>query len=231
MTAVRSSGGHHAAARVPAGAAGLPGPPLRWAILIGSWTGMAGHEVRRISRGVIVEHCQPDVAQLLGSIRVRRPCLLLIGQGMDDETALRMVRACRGIERSLRIGLLASPNDHLNYRRWVRRGCSMFLDCSASTEHLDFALHAVVVHNLVVIDPIFGLEQSGATPGEPLPQLTRRERDVLELVAGGLSNRGVAARLYLTENTVETHLRNVFSKLHVRSRTQAARTAAQMGII
>jgi DNA-binding NarL/FixJ family response regulator len=210
---------------------GLPDPPLHWAILIGSWHAMAGHQVRRISRDLIVEHCQPDLGVLLKSIRARRACWLIIGQGLDDEKAFRMVRASRSIELSLRIGLLASPDDQWSYRLWARRGCSMCLDRSASPERLDFALHAVVLHDLVVIDSIFGSEQSQAALGEPLPRLTNRERDVLELVAGGLRNREIAAQLYLSENTVEAHLRNVFSKLNVRSRTQALRSAAQKGII
>jgi DNA-binding NarL/FixJ family response regulator len=192
---------------------------------------MAGHQVRRISRDLIVEHCQPELGQLLRSIRARRPCWLLIGQGMEDEKAFRMVRAGRSIEHSLRVGLLASPDDHRSYRRWALRGCSMCLDGSASPERLDFALHAVVLHDLVVIDSIFGLEQSQVAQGEPLARLTSRERDVLELVAGGLRNREIAAQLYLSENTVEAHLRNVFSKLNVSSRTQAVRSAVQKGII
>lgn len=192
---------------------------------------MAGHQVLRISRDVIVEHCEPNLGDLLKSIRTRRPCWLLVGQGVDDEKAFRMVRASRGIEHSLRIGLLTEPDDHRSYRRWAQRGCSMCLDGAASPERLNFALHAVVLHNLVVVDSIFGLEQSRSTLGEPLPRLTSRERDVLELVAGGLSNREIAAHLYLSENTVEAHLRNVFSKLNVRSRTQALRSAVQKGII
>jgi DNA-binding NarL/FixJ family response regulator len=192
---------------------------------------MAGHQVRRISRDLVVEHCQPDLGSLLKSIRARRPCWLLIGQGVDDEKAFRMVRASRSIEHGLRIGLLASPDDHWSYRLWARRGCSMCLDSTASPERLNFALHAVVLHDLVVIDSSLGSEQSQTALGEPLPRLTSRERDVLELVAGGLRNREIAAQLYLSENTVEAHLRNVFSKLNVRSRTQALRSAAQKGII
>jgi DNA-binding NarL/FixJ family response regulator len=192
---------------------------------------MGGQQVRRISRDMVVERCQPDLGSVLRSIRARRPCWLLVGHGVDDEKAFRMVRASRGVEPGLRIGLLASPDDHRSYRRWARRGCSMCLDSSASPERLDFALHAVVLHDLVVVDSVFGLEQPQAALGEPLPRLTSRERDILELVAGGLRNREIAAHLYLSEHTVEAHLRNLFSKLNVRSRTQALRSAVQKGII
>lgn len=55
-------------------------------------------------------------------------------------------------------------------------------------------------------------------------ELTATERQVAELVAEGLTNREVASRLYVTQKTVEFHLRNIFRKLGVRSRTELART-------
>src|SRR5581483_3265633 len=55
-----------------------------------------------------------------------------------------------------------------------------------------------------------------------LSELSRREREVLGLVAQGLSNRSIARSLFISESTVKVHLRHVYEKLGVRSRTQAA---------
>ena len=52
--------------------------------------------------------------------------------------------------------------------------------------------------------------------------ITRRERDVLELVSAGFSNREIAAKLFVSENTVKTHLRNIMDKYHFKNRAQAA---------
>ncbi len=60
------------------------------------------------------------------------------------------------------------------------------------------------------------------SPVPALDKLTRRERETLELVAQGLKNREIAARLFISENTVRTYLRNILDKLHVRNRLQAA---------
>ena len=60
-------------------------------------------------------------------------------------------------------------------------------------------------------------------PASPLhSELTPQERTVARLVATGLTNREIAERLFVTTNTVETHLRHIFQKLDVRSRTQLA---------
>ncbi|MGV9632517.1 response regulator transcription factor, partial [Streptomyces sp. NPDC003487] len=66
------------------------------------------------------------------------------------------------------------------------------------------------------------------TPGT---SLTRRETEVLTLVAEGLSNLAVARRLHLTEGTVKSHLARVYAKLGVDSRTAAVAAATDLGLI
>jgi DNA-binding NarL/FixJ family response regulator len=65
-----------------------------------------------------------------------------------------------------------------------------------------------------VVDPALVSQLLGRTrEHSPLDQLTAREREVLSLMAEGLTDRGIAARLYLTLNTVETHIRHIIAKL------------------
>jgi DNA-binding NarL/FixJ family response regulator len=63
----------------------------------------------------------------------------------------------------------------------------------------------------------------------PYDELTEREREVLELVAEGLSNSEVGERLYLAEKTIKHHMTNILGKLHVRSRVEAALLVAREG--
>lgn len=62
-------------------------------------------------------------------------------------------------------------------------------------------------------------------------ELTRRELDVLKLLAAGGSNRKIAERLHVTEGTIKTHINNILGKLRVSSRTQAILTALRRGIV
>jgi DNA-binding NarL/FixJ family response regulator len=62
---------------------------------------------------------------------------------------------------------------------------------------------------------------SSEKPQVPAPRLTDREMEVLRLVAQGLNNRDIAKRLFISENTVKNHIRNILEKLHLHSRMEA----------
>ncbi len=74
------------------------------------------------------------------------------------------------------------------------------------------------------------LRQLGATTAPPLPQLTTREREVLALLAEGLTNRGIAERLVVSEHTVHRHVTSILRKLDLPSRTAAATLAVRSGL-
>ena len=61
--------------------------------------------------------------------------------------------------------------------------------------------------------------------------LTPREHEILELIANGLSNREIAAKLFVSENTVKTHSSRLFDKLSAKRRTQAVQIGKEMGLI
>ena len=61
--------------------------------------------------------------------------------------------------------------------------------------------------------------------------ITRRELEILELIAGGLSNREIAEKLFVSENTVKTHSSRLFDKLGAKRRTQAVQLGKELGLI
>jgi DNA-binding NarL/FixJ family response regulator len=64
-------------------------------------------------------------------------------------------------------------------------------------------------------------------PPDPLEELTEREREILELVGRGLTNREIGQRLHLSEKTIKHYITNILEKLQVRSRVEAALVAAR----
>jgi LuxR family maltose regulon positive regulatory protein len=71
----------------------------------------------------------------------------------------------------------------------------------------------------------------GDTGFQPLEPLTDREKQILVYLANGVSNKEMARRIFVSENTVKFHLKNIYSKLAVGSRLQAINAARQMGLI
>ncbi|HID34522.1 MAG TPA: response regulator transcription factor [Anaerolineae bacterium] len=63
------------------------------------------------------------------------------------------------------------------------------------------------------------------TEAPPLQQLTKREREVLDLVVAGLNNAAIARRLFISERTVKYHIGNIYGKLGVKNRTEAVLVA------
>jgi len=118
-------------------------------------------------------------------------------------------------------------------------GASGFLLKDTPPQELLFAIRAVAAGDSVVapsttrrlIDRFAPLLPAGVPLPSGLAELTEREREVLVLVAGGLSNAEIATRLSLSEATVKTHLGRILAKLGLRDRVQAVVLAYETGLV
>jgi DNA-binding NarL/FixJ family response regulator len=106
-------------------------------------------------------------------------------------------------------------------------GAAGFVTKQQSVHDVSAAIRAAAAGQIAVTTDAFVAAmptlRHGGEPGRPV--LTQREREVLELVAEGLTNRDIAARLYLSVNTVRNHVATVLAKLGARTRTEAASIA------
>jgi DNA-binding NarL/FixJ family response regulator len=122
----------------------------------------------------------------------------------------------------------------------LRAGASGFLLKDVTAERLFEAVRVIAAGDALLAPTVtrrliseFALLRStpDTTSASALAALTPRETQVLRLVADGLSNPEIAARLYVTEETVKTHVSHVLSKLGLRDRTQAVVTAYESGLV
>lgn len=77
----------------------------------------------------------------------------------------------------------------------------------------------------------FGRRAKGREPDDPTGKLTPREREVLQLLTQGRTNKEIATTLFVSENTVKNHLKNILAKLHLQNRVQAVAFALREGIV
>jgi DNA-binding NarL/FixJ family response regulator len=121
----------------------------------------------------------------------------------------------------------------------LRAGASGFMLKRSSPEELTAAIHTVAAGEALLSPSVTRrvIDRMAAQPviGEPtdprLDELTPREREVLELIAQGLSNREIAATLVVEESTVKTHVKRVLMKLDARDRVQAVILAYEWGLV
>jgi DNA-binding NarL/FixJ family response regulator len=119
----------------------------------------------------------------------------------------------------------------------LRAGARGYLLKEASTEDIGQALRAVArgeaVFGARVADRVLGFFTAARTSSSaalPFPQLTDREREVLDLVARGLPNAAIARRLFLSDKTVRNNVSACLSKLQVASRAEAVAVARDAGL-
>jgi DNA-binding NarL/FixJ family response regulator len=181
-----------------------------------------------IGKATTHDHCLALVAE-------RQPSLLLGDAGTETHSDdLELVRRCHAVTDELKVILLASRTDPDSIDDALRSGVSAYVFKTAHPEDVAAAIRQAFEHS-VYIGPPASATRSPAVKAhrydEPDPRLTRREREILSLVAQGHSNARMAKMLWVTEQTVKFHLSNIYRKLGVANRTEASRWAHAHGLV
>nr|WP_033338681.1 response regulator transcription factor [Catenuloplanes japonicus] len=155
---------------------------------------------------------------------------------MDGIEATRRICAAGGGPRVLALTTFDTDEDAFAA---LQAGASGFLLKNAPPEDLLAAIRVVAGGDSVVaprvtralLDRFAGQLTLPGRADDRLAALTEREREVLELVAGGLSNTEIAARLHVAEGTVKVHFGRILAKLELRDRVQAVVFAYEIGLV
>ena len=132
-------------------------------------------------------------------------------------------------ETGAKVLVLTMFEDDATVLSAVRAGASGYLVKGADAEQVVSAVNAVAAGHAVLGSSLAGriLQQFGPAAGvtppvpAPLPELSAREQEVLELLAEGLTNVEIGERLYISPITVRNHVSRILAKLHVRDRREA----------
>jgi DNA-binding NarL/FixJ family response regulator len=168
-----------------------------------------------------------------------RPDVVLLDVRMPGVDGLEAARRIVAAGLPTRIVVLTTFDEDEYVVAALRAGVSGFLLKVAPPEDLVAAVRTVAAGQ-GLLDPAVTLRVIESFAAAPAPdparagalaQLTERETDVLALVAAGLSNAEIAARLYLGEATVKTHVSRLLLKLGLRDRVQAVAFAYESGLV
>jgi DNA-binding NarL/FixJ family response regulator len=162
-----------------------------------------------------------------------RPDVVVMDVRMPEGSGAGAIARIRAAQPAVAVLVLTGSPDDEDLVESLRAGASGYLLKDASVEEVADAIRAVARGHGALAPMLTAkvLERFGEllrrVPDDPGPRLTGREVDVLRLVVKGLTNREIARDLFISQNTVKNHVRNILEKLHVRTRTEAATFAVR----
>ena len=185
--------------------------------------------------GVEVVAATSNARHALSMLEEHRPTLLVCGLefGPADLGGLELVRAASELLPDLKILVFSRFDDQATIDTAFAHGANAYVLKTAHRDDLVAAVRQSFMHSVFLP----GARHTAApapTPStgrEEGPGLTRREREILQLVAEGHSNAQLARMLWVTEQTVKFHLSNIYRKLDVANRTEASRWAQLNGLL
>lgn len=187
----------------------------------------------RMAGGATIVGCVPRGEVLVEAIRAERPHVVLF----DPELPGLEMPVIEAVAADDGAGLLGLELGRDRSRSWelLRRGASGYLDAGASTPELLDAIEVVARGEVFLSSRATrGVIERMARPAggsTPVEDLTSREREILHLVAEGLSSKVIADRLGLSVRTVETHRVHLMGKLRAENTAHLVRLAIREGLI
>jgi DNA-binding NarL/FixJ family response regulator len=172
------------------------------------------------------------------SVQALAPDLVLMDVRMPELDGIAATREVLASSPEIKVVILTTFEQQDYIFGALSAGASGFLLKRTRPEELLAAIHTVAAGDSLLSPSVtrIVIERMARQPGpdagseDALDELTPREREVLELVARGLSNAEIATELVIEESTVKTHVKRILMKLHLRDRIQAVILAYETGL-
>ena len=201
------------------------------------------HARERLSSALTAHPCLElqaavgDVAAALRSLESRCPDVLLTDLGLPDGDGIELIRAVQARAPETAVMVVTVFGDERHVLSAIEAGATGYVLKDDQPERIGQAIMELLAGGSPISAPIarhllkrFRLPEK-AEPQVDTPILTGREREVLRLVAKGFAFGEIAAMLDISNHTVTSHIKNIYRKLSVHSRSQAVFEALQLGLV
>lgn len=164
-----------------------------------------------------------------------RPDVILMDVSMPELTGVEATREIRAQFSDIRIVMLTMHADQDVLAEAIRAGANGYLVKDCSTDEIASAIETVA-NGETALSPRLAASMLAEVRRQELHSeaerlITKREEEVLQLIADGCSTPEVADKLFISQKTVKNHLASIYQKLDARDRTQAVLQAVRMGIV
>ena len=180
-----------------------------------------------------------DGIRALGVVRAQKPDVLLTDIGMPEMNGIQLTEALRREMPQVAVVILTIYNDDDRVFAAIKAGARGYVLKDSPPEETLAAIRAAA-RGEALLDPSLvsrvlsefsRLSTQKAADNAVFAELTDREREVLTEIGKGRRNREIADALFISEKTVKNHISNIFGKLEVNSRAEAALLAARQGLV
>ena len=180
--------------------------------------------------GIDVVGRASDGEEALDRIEKRKPRVALVDVRMPRLGGIELTRRAKRAAPSTAVLLYTGYGDRALLTEALDAGVAGFVLKEAPMDDLLRAVQAVA-NGGTYVDPVLAGTLAASSVGGNVPQLTQREREVLRLLADGLSNEEIGKKLFISAETVRTHVRKAMDKLDADTRTQAVARALRENLI
>jgi DNA-binding NarL/FixJ family response regulator len=180
-----------------------------------------------------------DGQRALTVIHHQKPDVLLTDINMPVMNGIQLTEAARREHPEIGVVILTIYGDDDNVFSAIKAGARGYVLKQSSPEDTLAAVRAVGRGEMLlnptlvlrVVEEFKRLSTQRAIDSEAFKELTDREREVLALIGKGMRNKEIADALFIAEKTVKNHISNIFAKLEINSRAEAALLAARQGLV
>jgi DNA-binding NarL/FixJ family response regulator len=181
-----------------------------------------------------------DGAEAIRRAEELLPDVVLMDIRMPRRSGIEACTAIKDVVPSTKIVILTISDEESDLYEAVRAGANGYLLKDVPGEEIAAGIRAVAGGQSLISPSMASkllsefatmIKKSEERPQMPVPRLTERELEVLKLVARGMANRDIAKELFISENTVKNHVRNILEKLQLHSRMEAVVYAVREKIL
>ena len=180
--------------------------------------------------GILVAAKARDGEEALEQIEALKPAVALLDVRMPRLDGIEVARQAARSTPDTAVILYTAFGDRALLTEALDAGARGFVLKEAPLAEVVRAVELVAAGKTYV-DPVLAGVLSGGAASEKLVNITQREREVLRLLADGLANEEIGKRLFISAETVRTHIRKAMAKLDADTRTQAVATALRQSLI
>ena len=169
-------------------------------------------------------------AALLDMLPTKQPDVILMDINLPEMSGLDLCKEVKQKYPGVQVIALSISNQPSVIKKMIENGASGYLLKDASKTEILTALHEVAKGKEYISFSVATVLKS-STPTNELPLLTKREKEVLELIADGLNNAEIANQLFLSVTTVDSHRKNMLTKFNVKNTAALVRLAVSNHLI